>query len=168
MISERGSDGHSEGHTALGLVGAVERRPWGRKKTLSLNGYLKKKGTSSWEKTGPIPWNIKSQETKTDTGPPGPPRGESRQSTGGRPHEQPSSRGRSGPALGGGPVRAGRAAQELAGTRGKSHRGPGAPTALPAEPHSPAHGPEPGTAAGVLRRNSVLGDHFRIQLVSRK
>lgn len=37
-----------------------------------------------------------------------------------------------------------------------------------ARPHSPAHGPKPTPAAGVLCRNSVLEDHFRIRSVSRK
>lgn len=135
---------------------------------LHLNEYLQEEETgnfltpSSWEKTGQVPCNRRSQETDAGSQakriplphlPASPAERRSlRESTGARALEGPRAEGPCG----------------QGGQRGRGDSGGRGQGALPPGPHSPAHGPEPGPAAGVLGRNWVLRDHFRIQPVSRK
>lgn len=164
-----GPDGQSEGHGSSGSGGEV---PTGEKEDAPPPRRFKREGNKEvphfqqlGEDGDPLLGTI-SQETSQTRGPqphvPVSPaeRWRLRQSTGGWPLERPSNRGQSGPALGGS---AGAArARSLRGTRGDAHREPGVQRPC-SQASLTSSWSRTWPCRRVLRRHSVLGDHFRIQ-----
>lgn len=173
LISELGPDCQSLRES----TGAVERCPQGRKQAFystSTNVYKRRKQeTSSLQAAGRrgdrfyvterVRKRTRESQAKGIPPPPlpvSPADGASANAPGQGPSNDQGRRVCAG--------RAGSADEETQVGAGKAPGGSRSPAILPPWPHSPAHGPETGPAAGVLGCNWVLRDHFRIQPVSRK